>query len=202
VAPGAEHAPRDLGEILFQRIVGDEVDGACGGEVAELDDVGPLEHFDPRHRLRDEEVEIGVALAMRVRAEIHGEAIDGERDVRAVVRVESAEQVLLGLAAPLVLADDQAGHEAEHVGRPAVGAQLEVAPRDQQFGRRRRDRRSGHGDGREHGGQLLRDRLAREHQAEERGDRPGAQEQCHWQTAISHVRSVAGEIPRPRRAAD
>jgi hypothetical protein len=43
-----------------------------------------------------------------------------------VVGVEPAQHVLLGFAATLMLAHDQARHEPQHIGGSAVREQLEV----------------------------------------------------------------------------
>ena len=134
VALGAPAPAGGLDDVLRHGVERDEVDGAGGREVAELDEVRPLEDVDLLERLRDQEVQIGVALAVRVRAEVHGQPVDEERDVGAVVGVEAAQEVLLGLAAALVLADDEPGHEAQDVGGPALRPQLEVAPRDEELG--------------------------------------------------------------------
>ena len=93
-------------------------------------------------------MKIGVTLAVGVAAEVDGEAVDEERDVGAVIGVESAQEVLLGLAAALMLADHEAGNETQNVGRPPLGAQLEVAARNEDLGRRRDRRRGRHHNGR------------------------------------------------------
>jgi hypothetical protein len=87
-------------------------------------------------------VEIGIALTVGVAAEFDGEPVDEDGDVGAVIGVEAAEEILLRLASALVLADDESGDEAQDVGRPALGAELEVAPRDEEL-RGRGDRRRG-----------------------------------------------------------
>jgi hypothetical protein len=53
-----------------------------------------------------------------------------------VIGVESTDQVLFGLAASLVLIDDQPGHETQDVGRAALRAELEVAAGNDLLGRR------------------------------------------------------------------
>ena len=96
-------------------------------------------------------MQVGVALAVGVAAQVHGQAVDEEGDVGAVVGVEAAEQVLLGLASALVLADDEARDQAQDVGRPALGAQLEVLPGNEQLGGGRDRRRRRHHDRRQGG---------------------------------------------------
>jgi hypothetical protein len=115
VALGAEGAARGLHQVLGHRVQRDEVDGARGGEVAELDVVGPLEGVHLVDGLGNQEVEIGVALTVGVRAQVHRHAVDEERDVGAVIGVEAPQEILLGLASALMLAQDQARHEAEDI---------------------------------------------------------------------------------------
>ena len=96
-----------------------------------------------------------------------------------MVGVEAPEEVLLGLAAALVLAQHEAGDQAEDVGRPSPGQELEALPGNQELGRRRLGWRGRHHDGREDRrcrgwlGRLLRPR-ARSGEHHEGGDRPGA----------------------------
>ena len=89
------------------------------------------------------------ALTVSMAAEVDGEPIDEERDVGAVVGIEPAQEILLGLAATLMLADHEPGNEAQDVGRPALRAKLEVAPGDEDLGRRGDRRRRRHHDGRQ-----------------------------------------------------
>ena len=64
---------------------------------------GPFENCTPRHQLGDQEVEIRVALAVRVRRHVDRHAGDRRREVGAVIEVEAAQEVLVGLALAAVL---------------------------------------------------------------------------------------------------
>ncbi len=44
---------------------------------------------------------------------VHGHAVHRESEIGAVIEVESAQEVLIGLAVTRVLSDDQAGHTFE-----------------------------------------------------------------------------------------
>ena len=134
VALGAPAPPAGLDEVLGHGVEGDEVDGAGRREVAELDEVRPLVDVHLLERLRDQEVQVRIALAVGVRAEVHGQPVDEERDVGAVVGVEPAQEVLLGFPAARVLADDEPRHEAQDVGGAPLRPQLEVAARDEELG--------------------------------------------------------------------
>jgi hypothetical protein len=68
---------------------------------------------------------------VRVRRHVDRHAVDPGREVGAVVEVEAAQVVLVGLAVAAVLRDDDAGNEFEHLGgpqrRPALD-QLATSP--------------------------------------------------------------------------
>ena len=52
-------------------------DGGGGGEVAVLGEVGALEHLDDADGLRDQEVQIRIALTVRVAPQIDGRPCPG-----------------------------------------------------------------------------------------------------------------------------
>ena len=65
--------------------------GAAGRrEVAGLDVLRPLLERDPVDDLGDEQVEVEVALPVRVCREVHRDALEGRREVRSMVEVEPA----------------------------------------------------------------------------------------------------------------
>jgi hypothetical protein len=132
---GVEAASGDLDGVLLDVVTSQEIDHGGGGEVAVLGEVWPLQDIDGADGLGDEKVQVRVALAMRMTAHVHGQAVDEERDIGAMVRVEPADQVLLGLAAALVLADDQSRHQAQDVGRASLRTDLEILPGDELLGR-------------------------------------------------------------------
>ena len=59
-------------EVLGHDVERDEIDGAGGGEVPELHEVRALVRVHLLECLRNQEVQVGVSLAVRVRAEVHG----------------------------------------------------------------------------------------------------------------------------------
>ena len=79
--------------------------------------VGPLLELHARDQLRDQEVVVGIALAVRVRRQVGRHAGDPGREVGAVVDVEAAHIVLVRLALAAVLADRDARHRLEDLGR-------------------------------------------------------------------------------------
>ena len=60
---------------------------------------------------------ISIALPVGMADHIHRDAIDGNGEIRAVIRIEAAEQNLVGFAAAMMLADDQPRHQAQNVAR-------------------------------------------------------------------------------------
>jgi hypothetical protein len=97
---GAEGAAGRLDQILVDGVERDEVDGPGHVEVSQFGVIRSLEDVDARERLRDDEVQVRVPLAMRVAPQVDGQTIGEEGDVGAVVVVEPAQKILLGLAPP------------------------------------------------------------------------------------------------------
>ena len=95
-----------------------QVGCACGREVAELGIVGALAVHDAVRELRNDEVEVHVALPVGMGGHVDRHALDARREVGAVVEVEAAQEVLVRLAVPGVLGDDQAGHHLEQLADP------------------------------------------------------------------------------------
>ena len=141
VALGVEAAAGDLERVLGHEVLRPEVHHARGVEVPVLGKVRCLQDVDHLDRFRDEEVEVRIALAVGVTPQVHRQPVDEQRQVRAVVGVKAPDQILFGLATPLVLGDDQAGDQPQHVGRPALWANLEVLAGNELFGRGRNRRR-------------------------------------------------------------
>jgi len=86
VAVLAEAQGRGGGDFVEER----HADRAGGGEIAFVGVVRALLEVQIADQLGDQEVEIGVALAMSVRRQVDRHAIDLGRQVRAVIEVESA----------------------------------------------------------------------------------------------------------------
>ena len=92
-----------------------EVGGADRGEVPFVRVVGALAVLDAAEQLGDDEVEIGVPLAVGVRRHVDRHVVDGRREVGAVVEVDATQVVLVRLALAAVLADDEAGDAFEEL---------------------------------------------------------------------------------------
>ena len=145
-AAGVEAAAVDADERAIEEVARPHLHGRGSREVAELGKVRALVEVDALHRLGDEEVQVGVALAVRVADQVHGHPVDRQRDVRAVIGVEASDQILVGLSAAGMLRDDQARHRAKHVGR-RLDEQIAIQLLPQRHARRRRSwRRADHLD--------------------------------------------------------
>ena len=73
------------------------------GQVSPLDEVRTFVEFYPFHGFRDEEIQVGVALAVCVADHVNRQTIDKECDVCPVIIVEAAQKILHGFAATGVL---------------------------------------------------------------------------------------------------
>ena len=82
-------------------------------EVAHRRIIRSLAVVDLPDEFRDEEVEVGVTLAVRVGAQVDRDAVDPQGEVGAVIEVEAAEKVLVSLPAAGVLGDHDPGDDLE-----------------------------------------------------------------------------------------
>ena len=106
---------------------GHEVDRAGGGEVPGARRVRSLRDLDPLDRVDRYEVEVEVALAVRVSAQIHGNPVERDGEIGPVVRVEAPEEVLLRLAAARVLGGQDARNRLEELSGALERSKLEIA---------------------------------------------------------------------------
>ena len=98
-------------------------------EVALFGKVGAFLVGNAVYEFGDDEVQIGVALAMRVRSHVDRHAGHRGGEIRPMVEVEAAQEVLVGFAVTAVLRDDQAGHSLQQFSRPQQGAILQLGAR-------------------------------------------------------------------------
>jgi hypothetical protein len=56
----------------------------------------------------NEEIDVGIALAVTMRGHVDRHAVDRDGEIGAVVEVEAAQEILVGFALAAVLRDDQA----------------------------------------------------------------------------------------------
>ena len=121
-----ERSEFDAGDVLVDPIAGDEIDGARIREIAQVCEIRSFAQGEPLHGFRDQEVEVGISLAMAVSRQVHRQAIDRHGEVRAVIRIEAAYEVLRRLAAALVLRHHEPLNVIENLHGRLMGSQLIV----------------------------------------------------------------------------
>jgi len=99
-------------------------------EVALIGEIGSLADVDRADQFGDQEIEIGITLAVRMGAHVHRHVVDGDREVGAVVEIEAAQKILVGLAVAAVLGDDQAGHDFQRFRGPRKRPRIDVRAAD------------------------------------------------------------------------
>jgi hypothetical protein len=87
--------------------------GAGGSEVADVGSVGSLPEVDRLHELGNHEVQVEIALAVPVAAEVDGHSIEEGGEIRSVVEVEATQEELVGFPRPRVLRRDEPGYHLE-----------------------------------------------------------------------------------------
>ena len=101
----------------------------CRSRRPEISDVGAvwsLGVVDLLDKLGDDEVEVAIALAVAVGPQIDRHAVDEGREVRAMIEVEAAQEILVGLAAARVLGCDQTGNDFKQLADALDGPVVEV----------------------------------------------------------------------------
>ena len=104
-------------ETLRQGLESIEVSRAGGTEISGLGVVRSLLIVHPLDELGDDEVHVRIALAMAMRRHVERHAVEERREVGAVVQIEPAHEVLIGLTAARVLRDDQTRDRLQDLAR-------------------------------------------------------------------------------------
>ena len=90
---------------------------STGGTVKGASNIRAFLEVHPLHKLRDDDVHVRVALAVRVRRQVQRRIVDEDGEIRAVVEIEAAKIILVGLAAAGVLRDDETGNRLQNLSR-------------------------------------------------------------------------------------
>ncbi len=106
-------------------------------EISRLRVVRALAIVDRLDQLGDDEVDVGVALAVCVRRHVHRHAVHAGLQIGAVIEVEAAQKVLIRFAAAAVLSNDQPRHDFQQLTGAQHGSQVELL-RGRNADRRRR----------------------------------------------------------------
>ena len=111
-------ANAERGDFPFQAAIEVDVGRAGAGEIALVGIVGTLFVINPLNQFGDQEVDVRVALPVGVAARVYWHTRDVGGEVCAVVQVEAAQEILVGLAFAAVLGDDQARHKFQNLAGP------------------------------------------------------------------------------------
>ena len=87
------------------------------GKIAILRLVRALVVQHARYQLWDHEIQVGVALPMRMCGHVHRHACEPRREIGAVIKVVAAREILIGFAVARMLRDDQPRHGFQHFAR-------------------------------------------------------------------------------------
>ena len=126
----AETAKCHLGDVFGELVEVIDLDGAGGAEVAHIGVVRTLADIHRLNQLRDQKVDIGVALPVAMSRHVDGHAIDPDRKIGAVVKIEAAQEILVGLTLSGMLGDDQAGHDLKRLAGPQEGHGIHLRAAD------------------------------------------------------------------------
>ena len=94
-------------------------------------------------QLGDHKIEVGIALAMRMGAHVDRHVVEPDIDIGAMVEIEAAQEILVGLALAAMLGDDQPRHDLERFAHAIDGLLLDLLTGDHPLRRGvRREKRS------------------------------------------------------------
>ena len=112
-----------------------DVHRTYGREIAFVGEIRALADVDRAYQFRNQEIQVGIALAVGVGAHVDRHAVDRDRQIRAVVQIKAAQKILVGFALAAVLGDDQPGHDLERFGGARKRPGIDLGARDILFAR-------------------------------------------------------------------
>ncbi len=107
------------------------------GKVAFVGEIRSLADVDRADQFGDQEIQVGISLAVGVGAHIDRHAVDRDGEIGAVIEIETAQEILVGLAVPAVLGDDQTRHDFERFRGPRQWSGVDSFAADILLARRR-----------------------------------------------------------------
>ncbi len=122
----AIHAAFHRDEVLRQRLVKHQMGRSGRTVIAHVRVIRAFLVIQPLHEFRDDGVHVGVTLAMRVRRQIERHVVEENGEVRAVIEIEAAQEILVRLSAAGVLRDDDAGNGFQNFARAQNGTFLNL----------------------------------------------------------------------------
>ena len=115
---------------------------AGAGKIADVGEIRSLADFQSTDGFRNEPVEVGVALAVRMGRQIDRHVVDVGGHVGAMIEIVAAQVILVGLAAVGVVDHRQAGSRFENLARSRDRAGVEVGAGKDHLARQLRHHRS------------------------------------------------------------
>ena len=112
--PIAVHAAFHAEEVLGQRLEELQMGRSGRAIVAHIRVIRAFLVIYPPHKFRDDGVHVRVPLAVRVRRQVQRHIVDEDGEIRAVVEIETAKKILVGLSAAGVLCDHDAGNRLQN----------------------------------------------------------------------------------------
>jgi hypothetical protein len=99
-------------------------------EIAEIWEIRAFAVVQGADQFGDHEIEIGIALAMPMGAHVDRHVVECDVDIGAVIEVEAAQEILVGLPLSAVLGGDQSRHDLEHFADSRSRLLLNLLPGD------------------------------------------------------------------------
>lgn len=100
--------------------------GAGRGEVAFIGEVRPLLYLHGGDRFRNQPIEVGIALAVGVSAHVGRHIINIDREIRAMIEIIAAQEVLVRFALAGMLRHNEPRYSFEHFARAHHGPRVDV----------------------------------------------------------------------------
>lgn len=105
-----------------------DFDRTSRAEVADVGVVRPLADIHRPDQFRDEEIDVSIALSVAVSGHVDRHTVQGDGKISAVIEIEAAQKVLVGLALAGVLGDDQARNDFQRLAGPREGHCIDLGP--------------------------------------------------------------------------
>ena len=134
-APPAERAALGRGPWALEPIDRGQIGRARQREVAAIGAIGAFAIVLTLDDFGNEAIQIEIALAMAMRAEVHLHAVDIGGEVRSMIEVEAPQEVLVRLAATGMLRRDHARHGFQQFGDLEQRPHEEIGPAETAFAR-------------------------------------------------------------------
>ena len=117
-------------EAFLQRVIGLHRIRTSQREVTGVGEVGAFLKFDSLDDLGNDEIQVHITLSMGMGAEINWHAIEVGREIRAMIEVDAAQEVLIRLAGAAVLRGDHARHDFYQLGNSGQRSSRKITVAD------------------------------------------------------------------------